>query len=95
MFFKFYKLFPNFAVVIQHYETDVGKEYVIMGNDAILKCNIPSFVAEFAQVVSWDDSEGNTFSKSNALLNGISLSSLLFILIRAIYYSQKMIMVQN
>ncbi len=49
-------------MVIQSYETDVAKEYVILGNDALMKCSVPSFVAESVQVVSWQDSEGGEFS---------------------------------
>jgi hypothetical protein len=33
-------------------------EYVIKGNAAILKCSIPSFVADFVQVISWIDDSG-------------------------------------
>lgn len=40
-------------MVSQHYDTDVNKAYVIRGNAAILKCEIPSFVADFVSVVSW------------------------------------------
>lgn len=28
-------------------------EYVIRGNTAVLKCNIPSFVADFVRVEAW------------------------------------------
>lgn len=35
------------------------KEYVIRGNAAILKCTIPSFVADFVHVISWLDNSGN------------------------------------
>jgi hypothetical protein len=31
------------AAVIQLYETDVGKEYAIVGNDAIMKCQVSIF----------------------------------------------------
>ncbi|XP_055624204.1 cell adhesion molecule Dscam2 isoform X46 [Toxorhynchites rutilus septentrionalis] len=48
------------AVVQQYYEADVNKEHVILGNPAILKCLIPSFVADFVEVVSWTDGE-NTY----------------------------------
>lgn len=41
------------AVVSQVYDTDVNKEYVIRGNAAVLKCQVPSFVADFVTVVSW------------------------------------------
>jgi hypothetical protein len=34
-------------------------ESVIHGNDAILKCSIPSFVADFVSISGWIDSEGN------------------------------------
>ncbi|KAF6210674.1 hypothetical protein GE061_013781 [Apolygus lucorum] len=44
-------------VVQQQYETEVNNEFVIRGNSAILKCNIPSFVADFVSVVSWEDGE--------------------------------------
>nr|AEC50084.1 down syndrome cell adhesion molecule [Pacifastacus leniusculus] len=41
------------AVVHQDYMTDVSLEYVIRGNSALLKCNIPSFVADFVSVQAW------------------------------------------
>ncbi|XP_060529792.1 cell adhesion molecule Dscam2 isoform X45 [Cylas formicarius] len=41
------------AVVNQYYEAEVVSEYVIRGNTAVLKCNIPSFVADFVQVEAW------------------------------------------
>ena len=37
------------------------EEQVILGNDVLLKCNIPSFVADFVSVANWVDSEGLTF----------------------------------
>ncbi|KAK8752895.1 hypothetical protein OTU49_008128, partial [Cherax quadricarinatus] len=40
------------AVVQQFYKTSVGEEYVIKGNAALIKCNIPSFVADFVKVTS-------------------------------------------
>lgn len=33
-------------------------EYVIRGNAAVLKCSIPSFVADFVRVESWIDELG-------------------------------------
>ncbi|XP_043581144.1 Down syndrome cell adhesion molecule-like protein Dscam2 isoform X35 [Bombus pyrosoma] len=50
------------AVVHQYYQSEVNNEYVIRGNAAILKCSIPSFVAEFVQVVGWQDDQGNSFN---------------------------------
>lgn len=40
-------------------------EYVIKGNAAILKCSIPSFVADFVKVESWIDEEGNELRASD------------------------------
>lgn len=36
----------------------VDKEYIMKGNSAILKCLIPSFVADFVYVEAWIDEEG-------------------------------------
>ena len=42
----------------QHFEVDIFRESVIVGNDAIFKCSVPSFVSDFVTVDSWVDSEG-------------------------------------
>ena len=47
-----------FAAVSQNYNTRVSPEDVILGNDAIMKCRIPSFVSDFVTVQDWKDSEG-------------------------------------
>lgn len=52
-------------MVNQFYGADILMEYVIKGNAAILKCSIPSFVADFVQVESWIDDEG-TILRSNS-----------------------------
>lgn len=49
----------------QFYDTDVNKAYVIRGNAAILKCEIPSFVADFVSVVSWHTDQDETFYPAN------------------------------
>ncbi len=51
-------------VATQLYKTGSPEEYVILGNDALLKCNIPSFVADFVSVHSWEDSEGSMFHQA-------------------------------
>ena len=48
-------------VVTQDYDTDLLKAFVIKGNEALLKCEIPSFVADFVTVESWVDNEGNQY----------------------------------
>ncbi|CAD6214604.1 GSCOCT00004135001.2-RA-CDS [Cotesia congregata] len=49
------------AVVAQYYDTDVNKEYAIRGNSAILKCVVPSFVADFVKILSWHTDQGEEF----------------------------------
>lgn len=38
---------------------------MIRGNSAVLKCKIPSFVADFVSVQSWVDSEGKHYYPNN------------------------------
>lgn len=53
--------FKFFIAANQDYKTSSEEEYVILGNDAIVKCKIPSFVADFVSVVSWHDSDDKSF----------------------------------
>lgn len=53
--FRFFSL--SFTVVSQAYDVKFWEEYVLRGNAAILKCQIPSFVAEYVSVSSWIISE--------------------------------------
>lgn len=50
-----------YIVVAQLYDTDVNKAYIIRGNAAVLKCEIPSFVADFVSVVSWHTDKEESF----------------------------------
>ncbi|KRF79697.1 dscam, isoform G [Drosophila virilis] len=45
------------AVVPQSYSVNVMDESILRGNSAILKCHIPSFVADFIVVDSWVEDE--------------------------------------
>lgn len=56
-------------MVSQFYESQVSDEYVIKGNAAVLKCNIPSFVSDHVEVVGWVDSNGMQYSQQDE--NGI------------------------
>ena len=47
----------------EFYTAEILNEYVIIGNDALLKCNIPSFVADFVSVVGWVDSQGQGYDR--------------------------------
>ena len=51
------KLF-KFSVTGQQYETHILPESVMVGNDGMLKCAVPSFVADFVSITAWVDSEG-------------------------------------
>lgn len=45
----------------QAYHPEIMTEYVIRGNSAILKCSIPSYVAEFVTVEAWIREDGETY----------------------------------
>ena len=66
------KLF-NFKMIIsvanQFYQSSSEEEYVIVGNDAIVKCKIPSFVADFVTIVSWQDNQDNVYYQNNNIGN--------------------------
>jgi Down syndrome cell adhesion protein 1 len=66
MQFHTYKHAAFLLVATQQYKTGSGEEYVILGNDALLKCNIPSFVADFVSVHSWEDSEASIYHLSSS-----------------------------
>nr|XP_015838918.1 PREDICTED: Down syndrome cell adhesion molecule isoform X46 [Tribolium castaneum] len=53
------------AVVNQFYKAEILTEYVIRGNTAVLKCSIPSFVADFVYVESWIDDSGSVMKASS------------------------------
>jgi hypothetical protein len=49
------------SVATQEYVTETHNVYVILGNSALLKCQIPIFVSDFVTVESWSDDKGNQF----------------------------------
>ena len=53
IFNNFFHFLFLISAIIQDFDTDVGNEYVIIGNDALLKCKIPSFVTDFVSIISW------------------------------------------
>jgi hypothetical protein len=55
------ELYESLSVVAQSYEAEADNEYVIRGNSAVMKCEVPSFVADFVVVEMWLDSAGNTY----------------------------------
>ena len=48
------------SVTAQRYEINILPESIIVGNDALFKCAIPSFVSDFVYVDTWIDSEANS-----------------------------------
>lgn len=75
------------SVTNQRYEINISPESIIIGNDAIFKCSIPSFVSDFVSVESWIDSEANSLGSSflgkNSCWNIFSVNS-----IKDIYFSK-------
>lgn len=49
------------TVVTQPYQPEIMTEYVIRGNSAILKCTIPSYIAEFVTVEAWIGDDGEVY----------------------------------
>ena len=52
-------------MVNQIFNPRSSPEDIILGNDALMKCSIPSFVSDFVSVHDWEDSEGNVFFQND------------------------------
>lgn len=57
-------------MVQQFYETRVIDEFVLRGNTATLKCLVPSFVADFVDVIEWQDDDGSMYTAYSQQENG-------------------------
>ena len=44
---------------------EASNAYVIVGNAALVRCEIPSFVSDLVEVVSWEDEEGNVHTENS------------------------------
>lgn len=56
----------KFSVVNQFYNPGIMEtEYVMKNNAILLKCAIPSFVADFVSVIAWIDDVGGEYTLSN------------------------------
>uniref|UniRef100_A0A8W7P936 Ig-like domain-containing protein n=1 Tax=Anopheles coluzzii TaxID=1518534 RepID=A0A8W7P936_ANOCL len=51
------------TVVNQYYEAQVYDVFVIRGNTALFKCQIPSFVADHVEIIEWTATDGTSFKK--------------------------------
>ena len=66
----------SIAVISQDFKVHVDFEsYVILGNDALLKCDIPSFVSDLVDIFGWIDNEGTEY-----LANSFNSGTLIFVL---------------
>ena len=70
----------HFTAVSQEYTTETHNTYVIVGNSALVKCEIPSFVGDFVMVESWVDNDNNHYYK-NSDPNGKKVAKILSSLI--------------
>ena len=52
------------------------REYAILGNAATMRCQIPSFVADFVTVQSWIDSAEATYFPSTDYGNSVLMPGL-------------------
>lgn len=58
----------DFSVANQNFEIRVIDEFILLGNSAIMRCLVPSFVADFVQVSSWlviDNDESTEISMAH------------------------------
>lgn len=72
------------SVVNQYYEAILYDMFVIKGNTAIFKCIVPSFVADYVSVVSWEDTDGDKYSitpNTNFGINFYHCSSYAYVII--------------
>lgn len=60
---------------MQNYITEAENEYVIRGNSAVVKCKIPSFVADFVSVDAWIDDSDTKYTSFNTNDNNYRKSS--------------------
>ena len=59
---NYISFWPILSVISQDFKVHVALEtYVIVGNDAILKCEVPSFVTDLIHVMSWVNNEEQVF----------------------------------
>ena len=49
-------------MITQDFKSNVDHEtYVILGNDALLKCDVPSFVSDLVEISGWVDNQSNEY----------------------------------
>ena len=58
------------SVVGQSYQVNVHDEYVLLGNAALLRCLVPSFVSDYVIVDAWQSDADDVITPNQ--LHGIS-----------------------
>lgn len=53
-------------MVNQYYEAQVYDVFVIKGNTALFKCQIPSFVADHVEIIEWATTDGQTYGMDDS-----------------------------
>lgn len=53
-------------MVNQYYEAQVYDVFVIKGNTALFKCQIPSFVADHVEIIEWATTDGHTYGMDDS-----------------------------
>ena len=61
-----------FPVALQQYRVVVHEEQVVLGNEVLVKCVIPSFESDFVVVESWVDSQGSQYPVNHQMLGKTS-----------------------
>ncbi len=52
------------SVVEQMYQTRVEAEDVVLGNDVIIQCQIPSYITDIVDIIDWVDSDGINYPRN-------------------------------
>lgn len=61
----FFFFFFSFLVLNEKYSLQVYDEFVLSGNTAVLRCNIPNSAKHFLEVVSWIEDSNHVISALN------------------------------
>lgn len=79
---------------MQSFQIRVIDEFILLGNSAIMRCLLPSFVADFVQVSSWliiDDDESTEINVSQANYgNKVELSGVIRTPLLILYFTSKL-----
>lgn len=69
------------TVVQQFYQARVIDEFVLRGNAGLLKCNLPSFVADFVDIESWIDDDGMEIFRNSTEFGSFTKQNIIMLLL--------------